>query len=485
MTTSVGRTISNDTCKHTSRRSPSPANTAERCLIEGTYASLAHPNHSHVSRTTQSPCRTNSEGHLRDSLTRHQRGHEDKTATEDHRTIFTRISRACTNCSKSKVRCDGASPCTYCSTRHLKCARNKRRISRKSPPPRPTPAGSSVHAASATSESHVPQGAAEPTIHVTSTLSTPVSLGQNVESDYPNPPADEESRDGLAGDHFASGVQQHDQDFAELALSTESMSTDIPFMAPHEWDFQFNITDWMSWEASDFPPNAEPSFLPPPQDYGGLNPASRGTGSVHHAGAVDPSTGMGSASKPSATRAGVHSPAYLQNTANEVLNSHTACSVDHEGDAVSSDQGVGADFLGPRSTFVSFPELQPADLEILHAENYGHTALLSASAYKAVKKGVGEVCALQRISEGIKISLFPPQQAFDSFIQLYFECFERLFPLFHRPSFDPSKSHWIELLALATVGCRYSKSAAARYCTQALSEMLRLSIFHTVRSGAP
>jgi len=59
----------------------------------------------------------------RDSLSRHCRGHEAsaRAGLRNHRSIFNRIPRACTTCSKSKLRCHGGQPCGRCEEKGIQC----------------------------------------------------------------------------------------------------------------------------------------------------------------------------------------------------------------------------------------------------------------------------------------------------------------------------------------------------------------------------
>ncbi|KAL6901140.1 hypothetical protein GGI43DRAFT_422654 [Trichoderma evansii] len=72
---------------------------------------------------------------------------------------------------------------------------------------------------------------------------------------------------------------------------------------------------------------------------------------------------------------------------------------------------------------------------------------------------------------------FPSITACNAFMQLYFEEFDPLFPFIHKPSFNPCHEHWLVLLALVTIGCRYSKIPAAADCVDIFQEFLRRA-FH-------
>ncbi|PNP46505.1 hypothetical protein TGAMA5MH_01963 [Trichoderma gamsii] len=75
---------------------------------------------------------------------------------------------------------------------------------------------------------------------------------------------------------------------------------------------------------------------------------------------------------------------------------------------------------------------------------------------------------------------FPSLTACNAFMQLFFEEFDPLFPFIHKPSFDPRQEHWLVLLALVTIGCRYSKIPAAADCVDIFQEFLRRAFHATI-----
>jgi hypothetical protein len=59
----------------------------------------------------------------RDTLTRHIpiRDSRDSHRNENKRSGVSRVSRACVNCAKARLRCNGEQPCTRCSNREDEC----------------------------------------------------------------------------------------------------------------------------------------------------------------------------------------------------------------------------------------------------------------------------------------------------------------------------------------------------------------------------
>ncbi|EHK50798.1 hypothetical protein TRIATDRAFT_134223 [Trichoderma atroviride IMI 206040] len=76
---------------------------------------------------------------------------------------------------------------------------------------------------------------------------------------------------------------------------------------------------------------------------------------------------------------------------------------------------------------------------------------------------------------------FPSITACNAFMQLFFEEFDPLFPFIHKPTFDPGHEHWLVILALVTIGCRYSKISAAADCVDIFQEFLRRA-FHVAEA---
>ncbi|KAH8807391.1 fungal-specific transcription factor domain-containing protein [Xylogone sp. PMI_703] len=75
---------------------------------------------------------------------------------------------------------------------------------------------------------------------------------------------------------------------------------------------------------------------------------------------------------------------------------------------------------------------------------------------------------------------FPSLAACNAFMQLFFEEFNPLFPLLHQPSFDPAVEHWLLVLAVIAMGCRFSQISAAGECVDLLQELVRRAFYATI-----
>lgn len=138
------------------------------------------------------------------------------------------------------------------------------------------------------------------------------------------------------------------------------------------------------------------------------------------------------------------------------------------------DMQVGVD--NPLDTD-SFPTstTQPG-LEIWRTEDLGHVRKLPRLAYQDMISNYGKLNRDDGYHLPFANGDFPSLAAMNVFMQLYFEEVHHLLPFLHRPTFDPAEEHWILILALAAVGCRFSKVQGALICASLLQEFLRRAL---------
>lgn len=72
---------------------------------------------------------------------------------------------------------------------------------------------------------------------------------------------------------------------------------------------------------------------------------------------------------------------------------------------------------------------------------------------------------------------FPSISILTEFVCLYFDSFQPVYPIFHAPTFDPNKCHWVLTLSLAAIGCHFAEYAESEKCGRAMHEFLRRAIF--------
>jgi hypothetical protein len=129
---------------------------------------------------------------------------------------------------------------------------------------------------------------------------------------------------------------------------------------------------------------------------------------------------------------------------------------------------------------LSFPDLHETPVVVFEAENFAHTGRLSSARYKEILDCFVQSNQGQNLFVHSRNS-FPSLEAMNCFIQLYFEYFQPVYPLLHQPSFDPTSSPYVLILAVAAIGCRYSKIPGSQKCAIALQELLRRAIMRSVR----
>jgi hypothetical protein len=130
---------------------------------------------------------------------------------------------------------------------------------------------------------------------------------------------------------------------------------------------------------------------------------------------------------------------------------------------------------------LSFPDLHETPVDVFEAENFAHTDRLSSARYKEILDCFVQSNQGQNLFVHFRNSSLPSLEAMNCFIQLYFEYFQPVYPLLHQPSFDPTSSPYVLILAVAAIGCRYSKVPGSQKCAIALQELLRRAIMRSVR----
>lgn len=140
----------------------------------------------------------------------------------------------------------------------------------------------------------------------------------------------------------------------------------------------------------------------------------------------------------------------------------------------------------PRQTDAGLPATEATGvLEcVLEMEHFAHVGRLSLDKYTEIVENL-QNHADQPIYQSFGNPVLPSPEVMNSFIQLYFEHFHDTMPFIHKPSFDPSKEHWILVLAVAATGCRFSQVPRSDLYALKLTELVRRSIMVVVSQGAP
>lgn len=102
-----------------------------------------------------------------------------------------------------------------------------------------------------------------------------------------------------------------------------------------------------------------------------------------------------------------------------------------------------------------FPNLSPADADILVAEDFGHTVPISDRVYEHILRVfLSSNCLASHPSD--ERPAFPKKNHLNSCVQLYFEYFQPHVPILHASTFDPGPEDWLLVLAVIAVGCQHS-----------------------------
>ncbi|KAJ5939548.1 hypothetical protein N7466_002682 [Penicillium verhagenii] len=127
--------------------------------------------------------------------------------------------------------------------------------------------------------------------------------------------------------------------------------------------------------------------------------------------------------------------------------------------------------LSGSSTPVYNPAMQATDDDITVAENFCHVRTQLADAYQAILAFYA-----QQTDPRFKNTPFPSFSVFNSFIQLYFEYFDTQLPFIHRSLLEKKDTPWMLALAVASIGCQYTRLSKRCHYSSILPDLLRLAI---------
>lgn len=120
---------------------------------------------------------------------------------------------------------------------------------------------------------------------------------------------------------------------------------------------------------------------------------------------------------------------------------------------------------------------------VLEMEDFAHVGRLTFEKYEEIVENL-QNHANQPIYRSFGNPVLPSAEVMNSFIQLYFEHFHDTMPFIHKPSFHPSKEHWIFVLSVAATGCRFSQIPRSDLYALKLTELVRRSIMVVVSQSA-
>lgn len=121
---------------------------------------------------------------------------------------------------------------------------------------------------------------------------------------------------------------------------------------------------------------------------------------------------------------------------------------------------------------------QTSSSVIADAEDFSHVPSLKTHAYETLSLWVDLFYAMQP-GHGVRL---PPVEILNAFIQLYFEAFHDTLPILHQPTFNPNTANCLLVLAVAEIGCRFSRIPDAVARGAKLRELVDVAIVRHVCS---
>ncbi|KZL85932.1 hypothetical protein CI238_06185 [Colletotrichum incanum] len=437
----------------------------------------------------------------RDSLQRHMQSHAEASSEANDsgpskKSRRSCVPRACRNCARSKQRCDGRTPCARCKTRQRNCVY----------------ASENQHKARNFSESVALNADEAIDIHV-----TPESTDTHVHSESFSDI--EESLDqqghftgtGMSGrnDQPLNPDSYHGFLWSTSHLGPPAFETsDSLFCTPTQWCFPtFDDRNWLNGTVSDDVWNGAsqisdtldtvqwsrresdsfqerlPSSL--------LQDNSQLEASDSAANSQDAATGAGYQRVSSTEVATLPS----DEAPRPVFTNHSELSSafqDALGDPASlgGDCGKNAANVEARSrrqnrvvtdglSYISRSSLLGRDpsnnLDNWRLEDYEHVPNLNPDVYGFISAQYTKLNADNGFYLPFTDQPIPSVEAFNAFVQSYFEHYHPVFPLLHQASFDPNHSHWVLIIAVAATGCGFSVLGTTS-TSFILQELLRRSI---------
>jgi hypothetical protein len=85
-------------------------------------------------------------------------------------------------------------------------------------------------------------------------------------------------------------------------------------------------------------------------------------------------------------------------------------------------------------------------------------------------------CADDSLYRKFESATFPTARNLSTFVTMFFSSFQPIYPIFHRPTFNPNACHWLVTVAVSAIGCQYAGLNEQHKYAQAFHEFLRRAI---------
>lgn len=430
----------------------------------------------------------------RDSLQRHLPIHAHQEISANIRKPPPRIRSACIACATSRTKCDGEKPCARCRKRETQCDyRDRSTRKAKTRDSSQEVSGSSDIAPNVKGMGEdeviglVPSGQtfthrvnhSNPSF-IGNELSSPSdngtgreSLSEETSKDLQNTfndrssieqlhPVSETDSTSLASvlTNSQLGIASHD-----LLLTTNGAFSDFQYPMPELGIDTLNNIAGLQYDVDmDIPSQAFDDFWNWLGDFGSdsWNYGSSECLSTapHHHYATDLTEESSSQARKGSLAESME-PAYASETSDESPDAPSPWPLSW----IPSQMDAGL----PATESAGVPD------SMLEMENFAHVGRLSYEKYEEIVENV-QNHANQPVYRSFGSPVLPSVEVMNCFIQLYFEHFHDTMPFIHKPSFDPSKEHWVLVLAVAATGCRFSQVPRSDLHALKLTELVRRSI---------
>jgi hypothetical protein len=120
---------------------------------------------------------------------------------------------------------------------------------------------------------------------------------------------------------------------------------------------------------------------------------------------------------------------------------------------------------------------EPLENSTPYAKELPHTT------YQEILQVFKRTCIISTHYPPFARGSFPPIGIFSHLVSLYMENFQPILPFLHYPTLNLSTTHWLLVLALASIGSHYMESEHNDIFIVAMHEFTRRAIQTVVSSG--
>ncbi|RAL00895.1 putative C2H2 transcription factor [Aspergillus ibericus CBS 121593] len=143
---------------------------------------------------------------------------------------------------------------------------------------------------------------------------------------------------------------------------------------------------------------------------------------------------------------------------------------------VSADASIQLQRTNGQPQFL-FPILPEARVHAANEDQNDRQYPLEPSTYHMIHNAFVQMCSTDNfLYPKFESNYFPDAKILSSFIYLYFDNFQPVYPIFHLPTFDLNKCHWLVVLTLSAIGCHFAGLQEQSECAPAFHEFLRRAI---------